>query len=399
MEDDHSVRPAGRTPVAAAGSIKWLAMGSPQTDEIVGELYLVPPARFIATRDELVRKAREAGHRQLAQALQGLRRPTQSAWLVNLLTRHEREAMDSLSALGRQLREAQVRLDGAQLRLLSAQRKPLIYELLERARTLATEAGMAPTDKVLSEVEATLQAALVDLAASSTVMSGRLVRPMSHSGFGPMPALDHPPVASVMASAADRGPDGQPSDAPASTVDPPPVAPPTVAPPRVPLLPEQAAESEQWVFWPVESPGEAVSPSDAPSVSDDRRGPRSLEEARARRRQAPTSPRRPVVDGTDSVRRAEAALAAAESRHWQREHELADAQAALEAAIDRLQWLEQQRLEAKAAKATAERHAAEARAAQRSAVRAVAEARRGLQDALQDAETRLHQPPNEPATD
>ena len=34
---------------------------------------------------------------------------------------------------------------------------------------------------------ATLQAALVDLAGALTIRNGRLVRPLSHSGFGPRP--------------------------------------------------------------------------------------------------------------------------------------------------------------------------------------------------------------------
>jgi hypothetical protein len=71
-------------------------------------------------------------------------------------------------------------------------------------------------------------------------------------------------------------------------------------------------------------------------------------------------------------------LAAAETLHWQREHELADAEGALAAAADRLEWLEQQRMEARREKVTAERHVTEARAAQRAAVEAVANARRAL---------------------
>jgi len=34
-----------------------------ETDEIAAELYLVPPARFVAARDQVVRQARAAGHR------------------------------------------------------------------------------------------------------------------------------------------------------------------------------------------------------------------------------------------------------------------------------------------------------------------------------------------------
>ena len=150
-----------------------VGMAASEADELAGERYLVPPERFVAARDELVRTARAAGNRELAGALHGLPRPTQSAWLVNLLTRHEPDAVQRLRGLGRELRRAQTQLDGAGLGTLSAQRQELVADLLDRARRLAAEAGSQPTDTVLSEVEATLYAALVDLAASSTVLSGQ----------------------------------------------------------------------------------------------------------------------------------------------------------------------------------------------------------------------------------
>ena len=63
----------------------------------------------------------------------------------------------------------------------------MIADLLDRAKAHAAEAGLRLTPTVLSEVEATLQAALVDLAGALTIRNGRLVRPLSHSGFGPRP--------------------------------------------------------------------------------------------------------------------------------------------------------------------------------------------------------------------
>ena len=49
---------------------------------------------------------------------------------------------------------------------------------------------MRVTSTVLLEVEATLQAALVDLAGALTIRNGRLVRPLSHSGFGRRPRVN-----------------------------------------------------------------------------------------------------------------------------------------------------------------------------------------------------------------
>src|SRR5687767_9628657 len=177
-----------------------------ELEETVRELYLVPPSDFVAIRNELARQARASGNRQLAESLQGLRRPTRSAWLVNLLAHHEPAAMKRLSALGRDLRDAQTGLDGAELRQLAELRKQMIGDLLDRARQHAAAAGLRVTDSMLSEVEATLHAALVDLAGSFTVRGGRLVRPLSHNGFGPRPHVEPPPVGLPVAEDAEDEP-------------------------------------------------------------------------------------------------------------------------------------------------------------------------------------------------
>jgi hypothetical protein len=252
--------------------------------------------------------------------------------LVNLLARRDSVAMQRLSAVGRELREAQTGLDGAQLRELAEQRRRVIDELLERARHRANEAGLRLTNAMMSEVEATLQAALVDLAGSLTVRNGRLERPLSHSGFGPRPQVDF--------------------------------------------------------LYPAESPEDEVTES-VPPVPD---------ELAARRKRAPaggpmavhrverTAPAA-ADDTVRNLRRAEEDLASAEAVHWQREFELADAAAGVEAAEDRLNWLDSQRIEARRGKVTAQANLADAQARQLEAVRAVAEARRRLDIARQMAST------------
>jgi hypothetical protein len=314
-----------------------------ETDEIAAELYLVPPARFVAARDTVVRQARAAGHRELAREVSALRRPTLSAWLVNALARHQRARMQELFALGRELRQAQTRLDEEQLRRLPAQRADLIAELLDWARGHAAEAGLRPTESTLAEVEGTLEAGLVDLGAAAAVLSGHLVRPMSHTGFGPLPQVDSPPS--------------------------PPVESPTSAPAAGPAAaPDQLAE---WRVWPIE----------------DELGRRR--EMAADRRETPAAtvvaryePPRP--NRAERVRRAEVDLAEAASAHWQREHDLAEAEAAMQAVRDRQELLEQQRMQLRREKVAAEQDLAAARAAQRAALRTLTDARRALEAAEHD---------------
>ena len=310
-----------------------------ELDEIVRELYVLPPADFIAARNDLVRQARAAGSREIAERLQRLRRPTRSAWLVNLLAR-DLAAMQRLSTLGRELRDAQTELAHAELRTLAEQRRRLIADLLERAHAHAAEAGLRLTSTVLSEVEATLQAALVDLAGAMTIRNGRLVRPLSHSGFGRRPRVEGPSAAEL-----------RPVEVPAAE--------PT-APEHPPVRDDLAARRRT-------VPGLRVVERvpDLPSDADD------FDPGAGKELNAP-----------DDLRQAEEALGAAEAAHWQAEFELADAEGAVEAAADRVNSLDTQRIEARRDRVTAQRYLAEAQARQRDAVSTLADARRRL-DAAQ----------------
>jgi hypothetical protein len=289
-----------------------------ELDEIVRELYVLPPTDFVAARNELVRRARAAGSRDVAERLQQLRRPTRSAWLVNVLAR-DPVAMQRLSALGRQLRDAQTALARDDLRNLAEQRRHLIADLMDRIRAHAAESDIRLTPTVLSEVEATLQAALVDLAGAMTVRNGRLVRPLTHSGFGPRPRSSTRHI-----EAAELQP--------------------------VELRPAVAGEIRE-----------------AP-----------IEDELAARRQRGTARRTVELVPVAERSLIEEELAAAETAHWQSEFELADAEAAVDAADDMVSTLDTKRIEARRDRVTAQRYLAEAQSRQRDAVKVLAEARRRL---------------------
>ena len=329
-----------------------------ELDEIVRELYVLPPNDFVAARNELVRQARAAGSPDVAERLQRLRRPTRSAWLVNLLAR-DSAAMQRLSALGRQLRDAQTGLSHAELRSLAEQRRHLIAELLDRAQAHAADADLRLTPAVLSEVEATLQAALVDLAGALTIRNGRLVRPLSHAGFGPRPRAA---VRRIHRSEAR-----QPAELPAedaSETDPAPVEDELAARRR-------RNSTGHWTVEVVEGPDAALT---APDLSAT---PRADNEAAP----ATEAERQTLRD----LRKAEEELAVAEAAHWQSEFELADAEAAVEAADDMMSTLDTKRIEARRDRVTAQRHLAEAQSRQRHAVNTLADARERLDAARRTA--------------
>jgi hypothetical protein len=323
-----------------------------ELDEIVRELYVLPPTDFVTARNELVRQARAAGSKDVAERLQQLRRPTRSAWLVNLLAR-DSNAMQRLSALGRELRDAQTGLARVELRDLAEQRRRLIADLMDRTRAHAAEAGLRLTPTVLSEVEATLQAALVDLAGAMTIRNGRLVRPLTHSGFGPRPRLNSPHVS----SAIELRPVEIPVEA-AAEIERPPVG------DELEARRQRRAAGDRWTVEIVEVTDDWLVENDARKAAESGR-PESGREA------------------FRELRLAEEALAAAEAAHWQTEFDLADAEAAVEAADDAVSLLDTKRIEARRDKVTAQRHLSEAQASQRAAVSALAEARRRLDAARQ----------------
>jgi len=155
-----------------------------ELDDIADELYGSPPGVFIEHRDAAAKAARADGDRELAKQITELRKPTVSAWLMNLLVRDDPGFADQVIALGEGLRDAERSLDGPALRELSTQRRALVRSLTARARKLAQPAGQRIGDSVTQELDATLTAALADPEVAREVTSGRLTASREWSGFG-----------------------------------------------------------------------------------------------------------------------------------------------------------------------------------------------------------------------
>jgi hypothetical protein len=141
------------------------------------ELYASAPADFIATRDRLVRRLREAGDKEAARELARRRRPTRGAHAVNELARGEQEALAGYVELGERIRAAQVaaaRDEAArdELRALDRDRRARLTRLLDRV------------DHDRDDAERALAVALVDPELAEIVKAGHLERvPESPGGF------------------------------------------------------------------------------------------------------------------------------------------------------------------------------------------------------------------------
>lgn len=173
------------------------------------ELYAAAPDGFVERRTALVAQARAAGDRPLAKDIGQLRRPTRSAWLVNLLPKGAADELTAWFEIGAQLRQAQRQRSGPDLRRLSRQRQLALGALTTRAAELAADLGQPASEAVRQEVSQTLQAALADPDVAATVRLGRVTQASEYGGFG---GLETDTVSSVW-------PDQAPKSSPPATSD------------------------------------------------------------------------------------------------------------------------------------------------------------------------------------
>jgi hypothetical protein len=147
-------------------------------------LYGVPPRDFIAERSALAKHARASGDKDVAAAIQALRKPTVAAWLVNMLARKRPADLTELLELGRDMREGMGGVDGEGLRQLTRRRHQLVAALVTHARVLAAAAGQRVADDAARAVQSTLEATLADAESADLVAAGCLSEPLEVSGFG-----------------------------------------------------------------------------------------------------------------------------------------------------------------------------------------------------------------------
>jgi len=147
-------------------------------DEIVAELYALPPSEFTAARTERARGA----DGELAARIRKVRKPVVSAWAVDLLAREG--MLTEAFELGAALREAQESLDAAELARLGRQRRQLVTALARQAVAEADKRGVAVSAAAQADVEETLNAALIDARVAAAVLTGRLTAPIDAGEAG-----------------------------------------------------------------------------------------------------------------------------------------------------------------------------------------------------------------------
>ena len=159
----------------------------------IGELYTLAPERFTVSRNELGDALRSEGRREDEKRVRALRRPSVSAWAINVAARSDRELVDELLEAGRALRAEQQRaLSGSAaegLREAAERRRQIVIRLRDAAAEVLRSAGRDPRGS-LDELAGTFEAASVDEEAGELLLSARLERTLTPpSGLGDVRGL------------------------------------------------------------------------------------------------------------------------------------------------------------------------------------------------------------------
>jgi hypothetical protein len=178
-------------------------------DATADELYGLPPAEFTQARDTYVAQARTEGDRQAIDALKKLRRPSIGAWMANLLVRARADDVQRLISLGASLRDAQDRLDGETMRLLTKDGRAAVTALVRAATEIVRERGERVSAGASEELEATLDAALADAESAAALRAGRLTTGLRYSGLGLL-GIDSPPSKAGGSQASGQAASGRP---------------------------------------------------------------------------------------------------------------------------------------------------------------------------------------------
>lgn len=159
-------------------------------DAVTDELYAGGLDDFLPQRTALAKAARAEDDKALAAEIAKLRKPSTSAWAINMLVRSSPKEIDRVLDLGAAFRQAQDDLDGAELRELTRQRQTLITAVIDNVRDVARDLDRPISDAIASEVEQTFRAAMADPDAAAAVRGGALTTAISGSGLGSLKITD-----------------------------------------------------------------------------------------------------------------------------------------------------------------------------------------------------------------
>ena len=155
-------------------------------------LYRGPLTEFVGARQALAQRLKAAGDARAAEVRE-LRKPSASAWGVNLLFGGEPREMAALLSAGERVRAVQRHVaaggDSAPLRDAIAAVRAALPRLVALGAKLLAANGRAPADAIVEQMRINLEALALDPAHAAIAARGWLDEDLPRPGFEVMAAL------------------------------------------------------------------------------------------------------------------------------------------------------------------------------------------------------------------
>ncbi len=161
-------------------------------DEEIERLYTKPLSEFIDARNQLARTLRK-DHRDAAELIKKLAKPSVSAWAVNQAYWRARDEFDAMLDAGDELRAMQQRaLGGGQpgdLQTAMAAQRQALAAVMKRAEAALKDGGHGKSNAILRRVSTTLEALATYGRAEEAPRAGRLCADVPAPGFDALAAI------------------------------------------------------------------------------------------------------------------------------------------------------------------------------------------------------------------
>jgi hypothetical protein len=155
-------------------------------DDDIDTLFTLPLAEFTSARNALAARFNRDGRATETQRVKAMAKPSISAWAVNQLYWHHREAFEELIDAAERYRSAQASGRSgriADMRGALDARREALWQLSELATSLLRDAGHSPTPDTIRRVNTTLEGLSAYVSHPDGPTPGRLTQDVDPPGF------------------------------------------------------------------------------------------------------------------------------------------------------------------------------------------------------------------------
>ncbi|HEX2149343.1 MAG TPA: hypothetical protein VHI31_04105 [Actinomycetota bacterium] len=154
-------------------------------------LFELPPEEFTAERDRIAKELKKQGDDDAAASVKALKRPSVTAYALNLVSRKDPGLIEALLDADQSLRTAKSR---AEMDSAKAERQKAISSISGKATDLLSAQERPVTAQVRERLTETLLAVATDDATRELLRTGRLLKEAEAGGFGgPVTAFESAP--------------------------------------------------------------------------------------------------------------------------------------------------------------------------------------------------------------